>query len=35
MLYITKEELEQVISDDGMIYADLLDYQNIEYAVVE
>lgn len=34
MLYITLDEYNRIISDDGACYGDLLDYQNIEYEVI-
>jgi len=35
MLYITKQEYNDIISDDGCCYGDYLDYNNIEYEVID
>lgn len=35
MIYITQEEADEIINDDGMCRADLLDYQNVTYHILE
>lgn len=35
MIYLTQEEFDAPISDDGMSRGDLLDYQGIDYTIIE
>lgn len=35
MIYITKAEYFEPVSNDGACYGDLLDFQGVEYEVIE
>ena len=35
MLYLTLTQYNEIISDDGACYGDLLDYQCIDYKVID